>query len=93
MKLECDSYYFYPDGDYKTTGKWNRQFNCYEADIEQYSKSIRIFGTRKQIDKALDDYCEKSGLNLDEAFDFTDKDRLKEYAKSYKDKALIINLI
>ena len=53
MKLECDSYYFYPDGDYKTTGKWNRQFNCYEANIEQYSKSIRIFGTRKQIDKTL----------------------------------------
>lgn len=93
MRLECDTYDFYPDGDYKTTGKWNSNLNCFEADIEQYSKSIRIFGTRKQIDKALDDYCKKSGLNLDEAFNFTDKDRLKEYAKSYKDKALIINLI
>tara|TARA_R100001530_G_scaffold96038_2_gene66802 strand:+ start:284 stop:565 length:282 start_codon:yes stop_codon:yes gene_type:complete len=92
MKLECDTYYFYPDGSYKTTSRWNQQFKCYEADLEQYSTAIRIFGTRKQIDKGLDDYCEKSGLNLDEAYDFEDKDTLKEYKKHYKNKPLIINL-
>ena len=92
MKLECDTFYFYPDGDYKTTSKWNSYFKCYEADIEQYSRSIRIFGTRKQIDDAFETYCEASGLNIDECYDFTDKDTLKEYAKCYKNKALIINL-
>tara|TARA_R110002049_G_scaffold276888_1_gene455166 strand:+ start:159 stop:440 length:282 start_codon:yes stop_codon:yes gene_type:complete len=93
MILECDTYYFYPNGEYKTTSKWNEEFRCYESDIQDYSQKIRIFGTRKQIDKALNDYCDVSGLNLDEGFDFTDKDKLKEYKKQYKNKALIINLI
>ena len=93
MILECDTYYFYPNGEYKTTSKWNEEFRCYESDIQDYSQKIRIFGTRKQIDKALNDYCDVSGLNLNEGFDFTDKDKLKEYKKQYKNKALIINLI
>ena len=93
MILECDTYYFYPNGEYKTTSKWNEEFRCYESDIQDYSQKIRIFGTRKQIDKAFNNYCEVSGLNVNEGFDFTDKDKLKEYKKQYKNKALIINLI
>ena len=93
MKLECDSYYFYPNGLYTTTGKWNRQFGCYDTDIKEYSQSIRIFGTRKQIDEAFNHYCEVSGLNVDEGYDFKDKEKIKEYTKKYKNKALIINLI
>jgi hypothetical protein len=93
MILECDTYYFYPNGEYKTTSKWNEEFRCYESDIQDYSQKIRIFGTRKQIDKAFNNYCEVSGLNIDEGYDFTDKDKLKEYKKQYKNKALIINLI
>ena len=93
MILECDTYDFYPNGEYKTTSKWNEEFRCYESDIQDYSQKIRIFGTRKQIDKAFNNYCEVSGLNFDEGFDFTDKDKLKEYKKQYKNKALIINLI
>ena len=93
MILECDTYYFYPNGEYKTTSKWNEEFRCYESDIQDYSQKIRIFGTRKQIDKAFNNYCEVSGLNVDEGFDFTDKDKLKEYKKQYKNKALIINII
>ena len=92
MVLECDSFYFYPDGDYKTTSRFNEQFQCYESDIEQYSTAIRIFGTRKQIDKALDDYCEASGLNVDEVYKFKDKESLNRYAQVYKNKALIINI-
>ena len=93
MKLECDSYYFYPNGLYTTTSKWNCQFGCYDTDIKEYSQSIRIFGTRKQIDKAFNHYCEVSGLNVDEGYDFKDKEKIKEYTKKYKNKALIINLI
>jgi hypothetical protein len=92
MRLECDTYYFYPNGEFKTTSKWNYQFDCYDHDIQDYSQAIRIFGTRKQIDKALDDYCDVSGLNVDEGYDFEDNDKLKEYKKHYKNKALIINL-
>ena len=92
MKLECDSYYFYPNGEFKTTSKWNHQFDCYENDIQDYSQAIRIFGTRKQIDKAFNEYCEVSGLNVDEGYDFEDKETLKRYKKHYKNKALIINI-
>jgi hypothetical protein len=93
MRLECDSYYFYPDGYYKTVGKWNNEFGCYDNDIEDYSQAIRIFGTRKQINRAFNHYCEVSGLNVDEGYDFKDKEKLKEYKKQYKNKALIINII
>ena len=92
MILECDSYYFYPNGDFVSNSKWNRQFGCYDNDIQDYSQAIRIFGTRKQIDKAFNHYCEVSGLNVDEGLDFEDKDKLKEYKKQYKNKALIINI-
>tara|TARA_R110002012_G_scaffold2733_1_gene12922 strand:- start:927 stop:1208 length:282 start_codon:yes stop_codon:yes gene_type:complete len=92
MKLECDSYYFYPNGEFKTSSEWNNRLDCYSHDIYEVSRAIRIFGTRKQIDKAFNDYCDASGLNVDEGYDFEDKDKLKEYAQLYKNKALIINL-
>tara|TARA_R100000963_G_C4557788_1_gene47921 strand:+ start:56 stop:418 length:363 start_codon:yes stop_codon:yes gene_type:complete len=120
MKLECDTFYFYPSGEFKTTSKWNAQFDCYECDLEQYSKSIRIFGTRAEIEDAFEKYCKASGLNVDESSNFKVEpkgsywynniknrfgeseairknkeveEKLKEYAKHYKNKALIINLI
>ena len=89
MRLECDSYYFYPVGDYQMSGKWTQDFGY---DIEEIGTAIRIFGTRKQIDKAFNAYCDMSGLNVDEGYDFKDQDKLKEYTKQYKNKALIINI-
>ena len=77
---------------FKTSSEWNNRLDCYSHDIYEVSRAIRIFGTRKQIDKAFNDYCDASGLNVDECFDFEDKDKLKEYAQLYKNKALIINL-
>ena len=92
MKLECDTFYFYPNGEYQNFSQWDNRLDCYVDDIQEVSTAIRIFGTRKQIDDALDSYCNMSGLNLDEADDFEDEDKLKEYAEHYKNKALIINL-
>tara|TARA_R100000655_G_C2920020_1_gene182117 strand:- start:319 stop:600 length:282 start_codon:yes stop_codon:yes gene_type:complete len=92
MELICQSFYFYPNQTYVSRGKWNQEFHRYECDIEPYSQAIRIFGTEKQIDKALDEYCKKSGLNLDECYDFEDEETLKRYRKQYKNKGLIINI-
>ena len=92
MRLDCDTYYFYPNGEFKTTSEWNNRLDCYSHDIHEVSRAIRIFGTRPQIDKAFNDYCEVSGLNVDEGYDFEDKETLKRYKKLYKNKALIINL-
>ena len=92
MRLECDTFYFYPNGEYKTFSEWDNRLDCYTDDIQEVSRAIRIFGTRKEINEALNSYCEMSGLNLDEAYDFEDKNKLKEYAEHYKNKPLIINL-
>ena len=92
MRLECDTFYFYPNGEYKTFSEWDNRLDCYTNGIQEVSRAIRIFGTRKQINEALDSYCEMSGLNLDEAYGFEDKNKLKEYAEYYKNKPLIINL-
>jgi|TARA_R110002051_G_scaffold316965_1_gene397418 hypothetical protein len=92
MRLECDTFYFYPNGEYKTFSEWDNRLDCYINDIQEVSRAIRIFGTRKEINEALNSYCEMSGLNLDEGYDFTDKDKLKEYKEHYKNKPLIINL-
>ena len=70
MRLECDTYYFYPNGEFTTSSEWNNTLDCYSHDIYEVSRAIRIFGTRKQIDKAFNDYCDASGLNVDECLDF-----------------------
>ena len=93
MKLECDTFYFYNNGEYRTQSKWNIDFDRYHRDVQPYTRAIRILGTKKQIREALDYYCEASGLNLDEVYTCEDKEAIKEYTKHYKNKGLIINLI
>ena len=92
MKLECTAFYFYPNGTYETKSNWNHGLKSYSHDLQEVSTSIAIFGTRKQINKALDVYCDSSGLNLDEAFHLTDEETLEKYKKHYKNKALILNI-
>ena len=99
-ELKCQDFYFYPNGEYKSISKWDSQLYTFDNEIKEISTHIRIFGTEKQIDSALDDYCTITKLNLDEAYDFciekkgshfysekTNKivaARLKEYKKLYK---------
>jgi len=33
MKLECDTFYFYNNGEYKTQSKWNLDFDRYHRDV------------------------------------------------------------
>ena len=96
MELICEDYYFYNNGMYKTISKLAPEgwFN----DLNRVEPSIRIFGTRKQIDKALDTYIALTGLNLDECYEFKtekkgsyfyDKERnnsIKKSLKIYKEK-------
>tara|TARA_R100001460_G_scaffold46316_2_gene83834 strand:- start:13704 stop:13985 length:282 start_codon:yes stop_codon:yes gene_type:complete len=92
MKLECDTFYFYPNGEYRDSHKWNGEFSRFNSNPVPVSTAIRIFGTRKQIDEAFEKYCEETGLNIDECYDFEDKETLKRYRQYYKNKALIINI-
>ena len=79
--LICEDFHFYNNGVYKTISKLSP--DGWFTDLEKVEPSIRIFGTRDQIDKALDTYIELTGLNLDECYDFEDQDKLKEYKEQY----------
>jgi hypothetical protein len=97
MELICEDFYFYNNGIYKTIS--NLCPDGFFADLKKVEPSIRIFGTREQIDKALDTYIELTGLNLDECYDFKieekgsffyneenekiKKRKLKEYKEQY----------
>lgn len=70
MELKCEEYHFYPNGEYKSFSKWDSQLYCFSNDCHQISSVVRIFGTQKQIDAALDDICTLTGLNLDETFSY-----------------------
>ena len=80
MELICESFYFYNNGVYKTIEKLSPQ--GWFTDLAKAEPSIRIFGTRQQIDKALDDYIKMTGLNLDEVYDYTNEEKLKVYKEN-----------
>jgi len=68
MELICESFYFYNNGVFKTIE--NLSPEGWFTDIKKVEPSIRIFGTRDQIDEALDAYIKMTGMNLDEVYDF-----------------------
>lgn len=92
--LICESFYFYNNGVYKTIEDLSPQ--GWFTDLKKVEPSIRIFGTREQIDEALDVYIEMTGLNLDEVYDYENKDMLKIYKERYSkmnnNKALITTI-
>jgi len=69
-KLICQDFYFHSDGQYRTVSKWNSKLLTFDNDLKTDGARLRIFGTKKQVDQALDEYIEETGLNLDECFDF-----------------------
>jgi len=70
MKLICEDYYFYSNGQYKTVSKWDSQLYKFDNDLKSISTAVRIFGTKKQVDAAFEDICTLTGLNLDECYTY-----------------------
>ena len=68
MELKCEDYYFYNNGIYSSIAKFSPA--GWFSDLKKVEPSIRVFGTRKQIDEAIDVYVEMTGLNLDECYTF-----------------------
>ena len=94
MELLAQDFYFYNNGVYKTIQELSP--DGWFTDLKKVEPSIRIFGTQKQIDEALDAYIELTGLNLDECYNFENEDKLKEYKEKYNklnnNKALITTI-
>ena len=91
--LICEDYYFYNNGMFYKTIRTLSSSGWFN-DISKVEPKIRVFGTREQIDKAVDEYSEMTDLNVDEVFDYENEEKLKEYKERYNkiktDKALII---
>tara|TARA_R110002012_G_scaffold318122_2_gene535690 strand:+ start:1068 stop:1439 length:372 start_codon:yes stop_codon:yes gene_type:complete len=69
MELICQDFYFYNNGKfYKTIDKLSP--DGWFSDIKKIEPSIRMFGTEEQINKALDEYCKMTGLNLNECYNY-----------------------
>tara|TARA_R100000742_G_C4255240_1_gene73203 strand:+ start:152 stop:559 length:408 start_codon:yes stop_codon:yes gene_type:complete len=101
-ELICEDFHFYNNGIYKTISSLSKE--GWLADLKKIEPMIRIFGTRDEIEKALDNYIEMTGYNLDECYSyeieeegsfFYDKERnikiaenLKLYKKLYMEQNL-----
>ena len=66
--LICKDFHFYNNGVYKTISKLAPE--GWFTDIEKVEPSIRIFGTKEQVDEAYQTYVKMTGLNLNETYDF-----------------------
>ena len=66
--LICQDFYFYNNGIYKGIAKCSPE--GWFSDLAKAEPSIRIFGTKEQIEEALDTYIKMTGLNLDESYDY-----------------------
>jgi|TARA_R110002020_G_scaffold274085_1_gene489252 hypothetical protein len=91
MALICESYYFYPNGIYKTDSHFDCNTHTYFSDIEEVSSAIRVFGTKEQIEKALDDYMKRTDLSLDECYNFKVEPKGSYWYNIYGSKADKIN--
>lgn len=83
MKLIANDYHFYPDGDTRMVSKYNSSLGVHYVDVEECSTSIRIYGTEEQVEQTKKEYIERTGLCLDEVFDF---DEYRKDAYDYNEE-------
>ena len=64
MDLIATDFYFYSDVFINNT-KYDIKTSKYYTDLENYKPSIRIFGTKEQVEKAKNKYIKDTGYCLD----------------------------
>lgn len=87
--LICKDFHFYNNGVYKTISKLAPE--GWFSDIEKVEPSIRIFGTKEQVEEAYQTYVKMTGLNLNETFDFKVEPKGSYWYWIYGDEAEDIN--
>jgi hypothetical protein len=68
-ELICEDYYFYSN-NYSTKTTFRGVLFCNDNDLQDASTCIRLYGTKEQVSKALDEYVDKTGLALDECYTY-----------------------
>ena len=69
FNLICQDFFYKSDG-YTTSSKFNKTLFVMDNDLVGNERSIRIYGTQKQLDLASSEYRKKNGLMLDEVYNF-----------------------
>ena len=69
LSLICQDFFYKSDG-YLTDSKFNKGLFVMDNDLVGDERSIRIYGTKEQIDLAANEYSKKNGLMLDEVYNY-----------------------
>ena len=69
LNLICQDFFYKSDG-YSTDSKFNKTLFVMDNDLVGDERSIRIYGTKEQIDLAGNEYSKKNSLMLDEVYNF-----------------------
>ena len=69
LNLICQDFFYKSDG-YTTDSKWNSRLFTMDNDLVGNERSIRIYGTKEQIDLAGNEYSKKNSLMLDEVYNY-----------------------
>ena len=69
LNLICQDFFYKSDG-YTTDSKWNSRLFTMDNDLVGDERSIRIYGTKDQIDRAGNEYSKKNSLMLDEVYNY-----------------------
>ncbi len=69
LNLICQDFFYKGDG-YTNEATWDYNLFILNNDVKGKEKSIRIYGTKEQIDLASVEYSKKNGLMLDECYNY-----------------------
>ena len=69
LDLICQDFFYKEDG-YTEKSVFNKTLFVMDNDLVGNERSIRIYGTKKQIDLAANEYSKKNGLMLDEVYNY-----------------------
>jgi hypothetical protein len=84
MDLIAKDFYFYADHPvFINNTKYDIKTSKYYTDLETYTPSIRIFGTKEQVKEAKNKYIKDTGYCLDEAYDFKVEEKNSYYYDFY----------
>ena len=69
LNLICQDFFYKEDG-YIEKSVFNKSLYAMDNDLVGNERSVRIYGTKKQIDLAANEYSKKNGLMLDEVYNY-----------------------
>ena len=84
MELLAQDFHFYNNEVFKTISKFSPE--GWFTDLKKVEPSIRIFGTREQIEEALDTYIELTGMNVDECYDYKVEPKGSYWYENFKSR-------